>query len=73
MTIASTDTGVLLPKSEAALVTANGGRELQLLLPEYGDKDVPELVLYLAVCLARADDQDFFNEMMDWLKSEAIC
>lgn len=70
MTLASTDTGELLPKSEAALVTTNRGTALELLVPDYGDEDLPELVIYLTACLLRAQDHDFLTDMIDWFKSQ---
>ena len=72
MGIGSTDNGSLIPKSEAAIVTADGGTRLELLLPEYGhDEEVPALVLYLTACLLRSEDEEFKSEMVAWFQSQA--
>ena len=59
-----------VPPNEAAIVTSNNMTELELILPELGEGDVPELVLFLVACAMRFhSDPDFMHEQLDWLVS----
>lgn len=59
-----------IPLGEAAIVTSNDMTELELVLPDLGDGDVPELALFLIACAVRLhSDPDFLQEQLDWLVS----
>lgn len=60
-----------IPLSEAAIVTSNNMTELELVLPEFGEGDLPELALFLIACAMRFhSDPDFMHEQLNWLVSQ---
>lgn len=59
-----------IPSGEAAVITANGMTELELVLPEFDEGDVPEPALFLVACAMRFhQDPDFVHEQLNWLVS----
>lgn len=64
-----TDTGTVVPRTEAAIVTVNGMTGLELLIPKMAPEDtVPDLALLLTALLIRCDkDPDFVREQLDWM------
>lgn len=59
-----------IPPGEAAIVTSNNMTELELVLPDLGEGDLPELTLFLIACAMRLhSDPDFLHEQLDWLVS----
>jgi hypothetical protein len=68
---AYTDSGSVLPKGEAAITTINGMTDFELLLPKFNNEDVlPEAVSYLVACLLRHQDDEFRNEMLEWMEEQ---
>ena len=60
----------VLPATEAALVTFDGGTGLQFLMPVFGeDEQVPQLMVALAACGIRLlEDPEFLGELLRWLE-----
>jgi hypothetical protein len=58
-----------VPSSEAAIVTAGGMTERELVLPEVADPgDLPEAARFLIACAMRYhDDPDFVERQLTWL------
>jgi hypothetical protein len=58
-----------VPSSEAAIVTAGGMTELELVLPEVADPgDLPEAARFLIACAMRYhDDPGFVERQLTWL------
>lgn len=66
------DPAAAIPKSEAAIVTASDMTELELVLPDPGDKDLPEAALFLIACAMRYHtDPEFISEQLAWLAAQA--
>jgi hypothetical protein len=60
--------GMVVPSSEAALVTSGNMTELELVLPDMGDSDLPEIAIFLVACAMRFhSDPDFVQEQLEWL------
>src|SRR3974390_255149 len=57
--------GSMVPSSEAALVTEDGMKTLQLLTPDIDE--APPLVIFLLAIFTRAHvDDDFVQDQLDW-------
>lgn len=64
----SNENGVIIPPDEAAIVTSRNMTELELVLPDLGDRDLPEIAIFLVACALRFhSDPDFVQEQLDWL------
>jgi hypothetical protein len=62
------ETGMVVPATEAAIVTSGNMTELELVLPDLGDRDLPEIAIFLVACAMRFhSDPDFVQEQMEWL------
>ncbi|WP_230532903.1 hypothetical protein [Microvirga roseola] len=60
--------GMVVPPNEAALVTSGGMSDLELVLPDLGDRDLPEIAIFLVACAMRFhSDPDFVQEQLEWL------
>lgn len=60
--------GMVIPPTEAALVTASNMTELELVLPDIGDGDLPEIAIFLVACAMRFhSDPGFVEEQLEWL------
>ncbi|AWM88150.1 hypothetical protein [Microvirga sp. 17 mud 1-3] len=59
---------VAIPPNEAAIVTASNMTELELVLPDLSDDDLPEIPTFLVACAMRFhSDPQFVQEQLDWL------
>ena len=59
---------VTLPPTEAAIVTASNMTELELVMPDMGDEDLPEIAIFLVACAMRFhSDPNFVQEQLEWL------
>jgi hypothetical protein len=59
---------MVIPPSEAAIVTASNMTELELVLPDIGDGDLPEIAIFLVACAMRFhSDPGFVEEQLEWL------
>jgi hypothetical protein len=64
----SDSTGTVLPPNEAAILTSGNMTELELVLPDLGDEDLPEIAVFLVACAMRFhSDPDFVQEHLEWL------
>ncbi|NBJ12010.1 hypothetical protein [Microvirga arsenatis] len=64
----TTGTGTMIPPTEAALFTSGNMTELELVLPDMGDSDLPEIAIFLVACAMRFhSDPDFVQEQLEWL------
>jgi len=64
----TTGTGTTIPPTEAALFTSGNMTELELVLPDMGDSDLPEIAIFLVACAMRFhSDPDFVQEQLEWL------
>jgi hypothetical protein len=64
----SDSTGTVLPPNEAAILTSGNMTELELVLPDLGDEDLPEIAVFLVACAMRFhSDPDFVQEQLEWL------
>jgi hypothetical protein len=60
--------GTVVPPTEAAIVTSGNMTELELVLPDMGDSDLPEIAIFLVACAMRfQSDPDFVHEQLEWL------
>jgi hypothetical protein len=61
-------TAVAIPPTEAAIVTASNMTELELVLPDLSDEDLPEIPTFLVACAMRFhSDPQFVQEQLEWL------
>jgi hypothetical protein len=59
---------LVVPPTEAAIVTSSNMTELELVLPDLGDEDLPEIAIFLVACAMRFhSDPGFVQEQLDWL------
>ena len=63
------EAAVSIPPTEAAITTASGMTELELVLPKMeDDEDLPEAALFLVACAMRYHaDPEFVQEQLAWL------
>jgi hypothetical protein len=60
--------GTVVPPNEAAIVTSSNMTELELVLPDLGDSDLPEIAIFLVACAMRFhSDPEFVQEQLEWL------
>ncbi len=60
--------GTVVPPTEAAIVTSGNMTELELVLPDMGDSDLPEIAIFLVACAMRFhSDPDFVHQQLEWL------
>jgi hypothetical protein len=60
--------GTVVPPNEAALLTSGNMTELELVLPDLGEEDLPEIAIFLVACAMRFhSDPDFVQEQLQWL------
>jgi len=60
--------GTVIPPNEAALLTSGNMSDLELILPDMGDSDLPEIAIFLVACAMRFhSDPDFVQEQLEWL------
>jgi hypothetical protein len=60
--------GTVIPPNEAAIVTAGNMTELELILPDLGDDDLPEIAIFLVACAMRFhNDPSFVQDQLEWL------
>lgn len=69
-----THTGTMLPATEAAIVTIDGGKDIEFLLPEFkGNELIPDLMMMLMGCYLRLQSEEgFAEEMLDWIAKERV-
>jgi hypothetical protein len=68
MAQSSDSSGMVIPPNEAAIVTSSNMTELELVLPDLGDSDLPEIAIFLVACAMRFhSDPDFVQEQLAWL------
>ncbi|MDP8921025.1 MAG: hypothetical protein M3O00_19525 [Pseudomonadota bacterium] len=61
-------TGTVVPPNEAAIVTSGNMTDLELVLPDLGEGDLPEIAVFLVACAMRFhSDPDFVQEQLEWL------
>ena len=61
-------TGTVVPPNEAAIVTSGNMTDLELVLPDLGDSDLPEIAVFLVACAMRFhSDPSFVQEQLEWL------
>ncbi|MBZ6076180.1 hypothetical protein [Microvirga puerhi] len=59
---------ISIPPNEAAIVTASNMTELELVLPDLDDEELPEIPTFLVACAMRFhSDPQFVQEQLDWL------
>jgi len=64
----SDSTGTVIPPTEAAILTSGNMMDLELVLPDLGDQDLPEVAIFLVACAMRFhSDPDFVQEQLEWL------
>jgi hypothetical protein len=64
----SDTSGTFIPPNEAAIVTASNMTELELVMPDMGDEDLPEIAIFLVACAMRFhSDPNFVQEQLEWL------
>ena len=64
----SDSTGTVIPPNEAAILTSGNMTELELILPDLGEEDLPEIAVFLVACAMRFhSDPDFVQEQLEWL------
>lgn len=62
------NTGAIVPPNEAALITSGNMTELELVLPDLGDRDLSDIAIFLVACAMRFhSDPDFVQEQLEWL------
>ena len=62
------EAGMVVPPTEAAIVTSGNMTDLELVLPDLGDSDLPEIAVFLVACAMRFhSDPDFVQEQLEWL------
>jgi len=60
--------GTVVPPNEAAIVTSGNMTELELVLPDLGDSDLPEIAIFLVACAMRFHSHpEFVQEQLEWL------
>jgi hypothetical protein len=60
--------GTFIPPNEAAIVTASNMTELELVMPDTGDDDLPEIAIFLVACAMRFhSDPSFVQDQLEWL------
>jgi hypothetical protein len=64
-----TEPGLAIPSTEAAIITANGMSDIEIVMPDYpDDRDLPDVVLFLVACAMRYyDDPVFVEAQLAWL------
>ncbi|MCG7394156.1 hypothetical protein MHY87_14705 [Microvirga sp. ACRRW] len=68
MALPPESSGTVIPPMEAAIVTASNMTELELVLPDMGDEDLPEIAIFLVACAMRFhSDPSFVQEQLEWL------
>jgi len=68
MALPPDSSGNVIPPNEAAIVTAGNMTELELVLPDMGDDDLPEIAIFLVACAMRFhSDPSFVQEQLEWL------
>jgi hypothetical protein len=61
-------TGTVVPPNEAAIVTSGNMTDLELVLPDLGDGDLPRIARFIVACAMRFhSDPDFVQEQLEWL------
>jgi hypothetical protein len=62
---------VAVPPTEAAIITATGMTDLELVMPDLPDDgELPEAALFLVACAMRYhDDPEFVQAQLAWLGS----
>ncbi len=61
-------TGTVIPPNEAALLTSGNMTDLELILPDLGESDLPEIAIFLVACAMRFhSDPDFVHQQLEWL------
>ncbi|EIM24750.1 hypothetical protein [Microvirga lotononidis] len=64
----SDNSGTVIPPTEAAILTSGNMTELELILPDLGDEDLPEIAIFLVACAMRFhSDPDFVQDQLEWL------
>jgi hypothetical protein len=64
----SDSSGTVIPPNEAAIVTAGNMTELELILPDLGSDDLPEIAIFLVACAMRFhSDPGFVQDQLEWL------
>ncbi|MCB8820501.1 hypothetical protein [Microvirga rosea] len=59
---------IAIPPTEAAIVTASNMTELELVLPDIADEDLPEIPTFLVACAMRFhSDPQFVQDQLEWL------
>ncbi len=49
-----TEPGLVIPSTEAAIITANDMSDIEIVMPDFpDDRDLPEPVLFLVACAMR--------------------
>ena len=60
--------GTVIPPTEAAILTSGNMTGLELILPDMGDRDLPEIAIFLVACAMRFhSDPNFVQEQLEWL------
>ena len=60
--------GTVIPPDEAAILTSGNMTELELVLPDLGEKELPEIAIFLVACAMRFhSDSDFVQDQLEWL------
>ena len=60
--------GTVVPPTEAALLTSGNMTELELVLPDLGEEDLPEIAIFLVACAMRFhSDPGFVQDQLEWL------
>ena len=60
--------GTVVPPNEAALLTSGNMTELELVLPDLGENDLPEIAIFLVACAMRFHiDPGFVQDQLEWL------
>ena len=60
--------GTVIPPDEAAILTSGNMTELELVLPDLGEKELPEIAIFLVACAMRFhSDPDFVQDQLEWL------
>ena len=60
--------GTVIPPTEAAILTSGNMTELELVLPDLGENDLPEIAIFLVACAMRFhSDPDFVQDQLEWL------
>lgn len=62
----------IVPATEVALITNNGMRGLEVLIPNLsGDEPIPDLAIFLLACSLRAQTEPgFVQDMLKWFDNQ---